>query len=268
MWRRLQFILPPPGPERCKPQLEPQLEPQPSERRRPVPEKTRVPETRHRLKVTDNSCLINVSTSTLSQTIAGMGVVPRTAPNILARRLAHHVNNWVRITRDPRHSPGLLHRLPGHTLPKHQATHPTIQRNSEPLDSGGSRRTPAERGGGRDRGTSRGILFSSQEAEASDKPKGLKLLHTTSGLQDGRDPFLEGAHETRRLVCKARPEGCILHNTHAQQPEEVRKVCAAGQNIRVPLPPIRSLVSSLGHYQDPETSCSTAAGDQTYQPLK
>ena len=60
---------------------------------------------------------------------------------------------------------------------------------------------------------------------------------------------------------QARTEGCILHNTHAQQPEGVPKVCAAGQNIRVQVPPFRSLVGSLGLYQDPEASCSTAAGD-------
>ena len=42
---------------------------------------------------------MNVSTSTLSH-IAGLGVVPIMPPDILAGRLAHHIQNWVRITRD------------------------------------------------------------------------------------------------------------------------------------------------------------------------
>ena len=69
---------------------------------------------------------MNVSTSTLSH-IAGLGVVPIMPPDILAGRLAYHIQNWVRITRDR----WVLHRIPDHTLPNKEATHPTLQRNPE-----------------------------------------------------------------------------------------------------------------------------------------
>ena len=202
---------------------------------------------------------------------SGFGRSSHNAPRYLGRKAC---TSYPKLGKDhtrplgPGHSSGLLHRIPDHTLPNKEATPPALQRNPEPANNRRSRRTSAGRGCGRGGGASRGILLNpvlspqkGWRTEASNKPKGLKLLHTTSALQDGRDPYLEGTHETRRLVCKARPEGCILHNTHAQQPEEVPKVCAAGQNIRVQVPPFRSLVGSLGLYQDPEASCSTAAGD-------
>ena len=206
-WRQLQLVLPPP--QRWRPK---QLEPQLSERRRPVPAKetTGLPaETGPRNKDLVKSVSMNVSTSTLSH-IAGLGVVPIMPPDILAGRLAHHIQNWVRITRDR----WVLDTVQGYcieflTIP-YQTKRPHLPRynaTQNQLNNRRSRRTSAERGCGRGGGASRGILLNpvlspqkGWRTEAINKPRGLKLLHTTSALQDGRDPYLEGTHETWRLV--------------------------------------------------------------------
>ena len=128
-WWQPQLVLPPS--ERWRPK---QLEPQFSERRRPVTSRDWTQEQRLS-KVSFNECF--------NQYIESHSGFGRSSHNALARRLAHHIQNWVRITRDR----WVLDTVQGYflTIPyQTEATHPALQRNPEPANNRRSQRTSAQ----------------------------------------------------------------------------------------------------------------------------
>ena len=98
-------------------------------------------------------------------------------------------------------------------------------------------------------------------SETHYQSKGIKLVHSTRTLQDGRNPYLEGHSKTQGLDGQNRSKGCLLHNPNTHHTEKVPQVCGVRTNISVQLSHVRSVISAMGLYQDPQISGSTAAGD-------
>ena len=133
--------------------------------------------------------------------IAGLGVVPIMPPDILAGRLAHHIQNWVRITRDR----WVLDTVQGYsieflTIP-YQTKRPHTPRYNATLNQLRSRRTSAERGCGRGGGASRGILLNpvlSPQKDGGQRPViNLKALNSFIQPQHFK---MEGVHTLKELM--------------------------------------------------------------------
>ena len=89
----------------------------------------------------------------------------------------------------------------------------------------------------------------------SDKLESPKRIRSNATFQDGRNPYLEGISETRRLARKTRSKRRILYTSESQ---EVSQVSLPRENLRIQLSPLWPLVSSVGLYQDPKTSISSS----------
>ena len=90
--------------------------------------------------------------------------------------------------------------------------------------------------------------------ETHSQPKEPELLCRNSALQNGGDPNGQRHSQTRRLDDKGRPERCILYDPYCNPPKAPLALSMAGDNIPVQLPPLRTVVSPLGLYQDHEAN--------------
>ena len=80
--------------------------------------------------------------------------------------------------------------------------------------------------------------------------KKTKFFCTDSPFQNGRYIYGERPPKNRRLDDQSGPEGRLLHGSHCAPPQEITLFQVARTDISVQLPAIRSVVSSLGLYQD------------------
>ena len=90
--------------------------------------------------------------------------------------------------------------------------------------------------------------------QTDNQPKGVEQVCRNSSLQDGRDLHAKRHPKTRRLDDQGRPEGCIFYDPNGPKPETASPLQMAGGNIPVQLPAIRTVVSTVGLYQDHEAS--------------
>ena len=86
------------------------------------------------------------------------------------------------------------------------------------------------------------------------QPQGSEQICGDSPLQDGGYPDVERYPQNRRLDDKSRPEGCLLHDIDGITLQTSVVFQMAGTDIPIQLPPIRSVVCTLGLYQDHKTS--------------
>ena len=82
-------------------------------------------------------------------------------------------------------------------------------------------------------------------------------------IQDGGLADSEVPNTTRGLYDEIGLEGCILCSTNSSLSQEVSEVCVSKQNIRVPVPTIRSVFGSPSLHKSTETSVGypTFTGD-------
>ena len=54
--------------------------------------------------------------------------------------------------------------------------------------------------------------------------------------------------------------GHLFHHSHSCSPQKVYPVHVPGESVQIQLPPLWSLISTMGFYQDPKTSYSALTG--------
>ena len=89
--------------------------------------------------------------------------------------------------------------------------------------------------------------------------KEFESVCTALQVQDGRSGYGTQAHLTRLLHDEVRPPGRLFLSANPRQLQTLYTVHLSGNNIRVPVPPIRALQCTLGIHQTIETSHFTAA---------
>ena len=90
--------------------------------------------------------------------------------------------------------------------------------------------------------------------ETHNQSEGSEYLCGDIPLQDGRHPYAEGYSKTRRLDDISRPEGCLFHATNDNTQQMSTEVSVAGADIPIQLSPLRTVVCTLGLYQDHKAS--------------
>ena len=85
---------------------------------------------------------------------------------------------------------------------------------------------------------------------ARGKPEGTELLRGEPILQDGRHSHAERSPTPGRLDDEDRSERCVLRNSGGMPTPEIPCIPLARQNIPIQLPAVRSVVGSVGLYQD------------------
>ena len=98
------------------------------------------------------------------------------------------------------------------------------------------------------------IVHSPQEGrwqKACHQPKEVEFICDTRTLQNG---YAEGCPKTGRLDDNSRPKGCVLYDTNSTQSQTLAQIQVEGGHLPIQLPPIWSVVSTLGLYQDLEAS--------------
>ena len=89
---------------------------------------------------------------------------------------------------------------------------------------------------------------------ARGKPEGTELLRGEHILQDGRHSHAERSPTPGRLDDEDRSERCVLRNSGGMPTPEIPCIPLARKNIPIQLPAVRSVVGSVGLYQDHKAS--------------
>ena len=162
------------------------------------------------------------------------------------------------------HSPGLLSRTDIGTTPDEHAPTTLLQSRARQADLR-DQRAPTKRSSHKGGKSTEGVLLytvsGSKERrgpEARDKPESTELLCGDPPLQDGGHPYNEGIAEARRLASKGGSKGCLLHDSDPPESQAIPQVPVSGRVVRVHLPTLWPLIGTMGLYQDPETSSSSA----------
>ena len=164
---------------------------------------------------------------------------------------------------DNKHNPRVLNRLWGKPIPIDKTTPIKIQSESTEFGSNRDIRTTPERSN-LNRGGSSGRfpldnILSTKEgwSETCDQPEELEQVRETRIFQDGRHSHCEGPSQARRLANKGGYEGRIFHHTNPLHTQKIPAFCGRRTGLRVKLPAVRPLISSMGLYQDPKAvDCS------------
>ena len=171
----------------------------------------------------------------------------------------------------PRYSEGVPYRIPHNTPPDSEAAPSTNE--SVPGRHNADRIAKTNNKTSSDRGhyASRGCiplhpLPSTQEGRgptSGNQPETPQLLCADPPFQNGGNARPEESPMGGRLACKGRPERCLLFCPDTPGAQEISELHSRQHLLPVHLPPIRSGVSPLGLYQDPQTSHSSRerAGD-------
>ena len=155
----------------------------------------------------------------------------------------------------PVHNKRLQDGIPQHALPisSIQATHPKIQQRptSQKLEDKGAvaeEGTPGQ--------FCVNLVFSTQNRWRSETGHQLQMPELLCGvptLQDGRDSHVQEPRETRRLASESGSEGCLFLSPDPSGPLEIPLFHSRRENVSVHMPPVRSDLSTMGLYQDPQT---------------
>ena len=89
--------------------------------------------------------------------------------------------------------------------------------------------------------------------------KEFESVCTALQVQDGRSGYGTQGHSTRRLHDEVRPPGRLFLSANSRQLQTLSTVHLSGNNIRIPVPPIRAVQCTLDIHQAIETSHFTAA---------
>ena len=104
-----------------------------------------------------------------------------------------------------------------------------------------------------------------RRAKTGGQPQKSKLIRGSSPLQNGRYPYPQKLGGKRGLASEDRSQGCILFHSDRSGTQEIPVLPVRRTDLPIQLPPIWANVSTVGLYQDPETSngSRTRAGDET-----
>ena len=84
-----------------------------------------------------------------------------------------------------------------------------------------------------------------------DQSKGTKQISTKGEVQNGGAPYCSLSSTQGRLYDETRPEGRLLCSPNTPGVKEISSFPVQGNNLRVPLPPIRPLLGSPSLHQNP-----------------
>ena len=99
------------------------------------------------------------------------------------------------------------------------------------------------------------------KSETSQKPEGSEQLCSPRTFQNGECSHPQGLSQSRGLASESGSAGCILCNPNPPLTPPIPKVLFPGEMLSVPVPPIWTVIGSLGLYQDPEASPSSPMRD-------
>ena len=92
-----------------------------------------------------------------------------------------------------------------------------------------------------------------------DQPKGTKQISSKGKVQSGGAPYRSLSSTQGRLYDETRPQGRLLWSPDTSRVEQISSFSVQGNNLRVPLPPIRPLPGSPSlHLDHPSDCCPTA----------
>ena len=92
-----------------------------------------------------------------------------------------------------------------------------------------------------------------------DQPEGTKQISSEGEVQNGGAPYRSLSSTQGRLYDETRPEGRLLCSPDTPRVEEISSFPVQGNNLRVPLPPIRPLSGSPSLHQNPPSDCRQTA---------
>ena len=202
-----------------------------------------------------------------------------TSRKVLACQTAASLSEQLEVvTKGPlgsRNSTEVLHRVHGGTIPEqpHPPVYPLEQTELISTELGEFLQKWAIVEVVNPRGVLLSFILCTEErwwTTSSHQPQSPESLRSGTALQNGRGTLPEGDTKAQRLASKSRPEGRLFHHFHSCSPQKVSPVHVPGESVRIQLPPLWSVVSTMGFYQDPKTSYSTfmragSAVDSVYQ---
>ena len=189
--------------------------------------------------------------------------------NLVAGRIKHFYLNWAMITTDP----WILETVRGYKIPfvcqprqwrkrhtkaKSKVDTSSIKEAISQLQLKGAIKINCT-------GTTEPIHINTVCCETSLKRKTnfqlkeFESVCTALQVQDGRSGYGTQAHSTRRLHDEVRPPGRLFLSANPRQLQTLSTVHLSGNNIRVPVPPMRAFQCTLDIHQTIETSHFTAA---------
>ena len=169
------------------------------------------------------------------------------------------------------HSEWVPDRVPFTPLSELPTPPTTVKQGPRGPDRRGNSKTVRERGSDNSSIPTKGLLrlhpvFGTKKgwgSEAGNQPKTSEQLCKHPSFQDGGDTQPENPPKERGLASENGLKGCILLNPHSSRTPEISEFHMGKHLLPIHMPPVRSGVSPLGLYQDPETGSSSRerAGD-------
>ena len=126
--------------------------------------------------------------------------------------------------------------------------------NKRTREEGGSERSQQ---GGRSVSINTFHFETRGEESTSIQPKITEPLRTVGEIQIGRLRDGSNSTPTRRLHDETRLTGRILHGPYARPTQEVPEIPISGQNLRIPMSSVRSIISSKSIHQAIEAGGSS-----------
>ena len=169
---------------------------------------------------------------------------------------------------DPFRNKGLQVGISYHALSGSRATPHCVQSRAPAPRRAGSPET-LEQGSSAPNGVgTKGQLFLDSiprakkgwRSETSHQPQMLERIRGIPALQNGRHTDLQEPSKAGRLASEGGPEGRLFLNSDRSGGLEISLVQTGRENLPVHLPTLRSDLSTLGLYQDPETNSSSRTG--------
>ena len=174
----------------------------------------------------------------------------------------------------PKHGTGVSNRFCVGATPTIPPYSPTSLLSSESADSRGTIQ-PQPKTSNQTAGVPLGDRFLLQHfpgsqkewgTEAGDQPQSSEPVCSPRTFQNGGHTHLKGPDETRGLVGKDRPQGCLSGDPDRPDTLRLSQVSIRWQDIPLHLPAIRTILIPLGLHKNTETcpGPSTCKGSTTY----
>ena len=91
-------------------------------------------------------------------------------------------------------------------------------------------------------------------SEACCEPPRFKSVSLLRTFQNGGHSYVRGPVKEKRLYGQDRPEGCLFHSAHMEEPPQISEVHLERDNVRVCLPSLRHVKRSQGIHKAYEAS--------------
>lgn len=191
--------------------------------------------------------------------------------NQTANRLGTFLTNWNFLTTDKWILQAVLaYKIPFLRLPRQWRARPTVVQEGQPTElMKGAIQSLISKGAISvvdpcPQTVHFNTLFSGESSRdrkvpPCDQPKGTKQISSKGGVPNGGAPHCSLSSTQGRLYDETRPQGCLLCSPDTSGVEEISSFPVQGNNLRVPLPPIRPLPGSPSLHKDPPSDCCQTA---------